>query len=1489
MRRLLLLAACIASCLVVAAAGSVSTYAVCNDATVPAPNACSPLASQPSSLFSSDTQPMTQLGYGLRVSAPVRLQRSIALPNNRLLLVLSHTTTLDIYSDQFPDVVVVTNPAPARSGLALVLVDLSATHASIVRVVSVRSMPSLAAPQSIACDHATVTSNNLVFLGFYLLPNTQLTTGAAATETRVVLTALFPTADVPLYAFYPMNPTTQVNGLVYVPFRVSDLEFNTALAPELPLAYELSAAYPRSDSDGDGLAFAPSGDNAFYLPCSADYHANATHFEAYVSCITDKVVPSLFTTLMRRALFADAFAPSAPGVSYNMFEPASYDASYFQLWHAAASFRVLNATSMERTHLVLGPEGRFLANPVVHRLRYGVSLHVSCRLPGANNPPTRLFQGPTICFLQTGRCTELRGLTVRTGADFYSNPTQAVASGTAALLAGEILVEQLILTLNTYNVETGTLLSSVPLPGMHPSLLGTQRPRLLRIDVENNAYHLVDLPAALSSSASFSLVDALAAPDAASIAFVSYASTSADAASVTLTTNAVRAGEVNEVVSPLNQTTALRLVQPAVDGRRSRAPSTVCLTLSGQSFVPEAALYAPLPAPRSPGLPMALSTSSDAALGLRMTWSGSSPVELAQSTPVVAHTRVWTTPGFGRLLNAANSLAMGTAESVQGLTVLRCCNAGQHVRWNADQSPLGPSPWIWREGTAAQATCPSSLGGARCEWPACATDGVNQCANGGVCQPDGTCLCQNGFVGAYCDQNACDQNPLLCQPGGQCVPSTIGPAYYQCTCTGEYSAAADGLSCLPPCSSTNPAAATYCTPFAPPATQYGTCVDPGSGACPAGSLTHCCQCNTGFEPSGSGSSATCVDTNECLMMNGGCDLLVSCTNTPGSRVCGACPAGYTDVGGGLQCVDINECAVNNGGCDANTRCTNLPGGYDCGAGRCPPGYSGDPNVPGGCTDIDECALAAPCDAPRACVNLPGSFECTACPAGYEDAPAPFGQTCFEPRNWTVSPLQVLGTFTLRKRQRASGSGAWHLFVEYSSGLTIANAEGATVASIDARAWTDRFGTVTCPSWAWIIFSADYGSLQSVTVVDSYTVDSFPAPPCFSYHDVVMIPTGGERAYLALETQAVRYSVGGNLQYNDVVASVRRVYPDYGFAAYVQPMVTTNTPGLNARQHVVLSFVPTYFTIVDALRVWISANWFAPSYVRVKLGAVRTFETGPACALVVATSAVEAQATVFSYALHDYSAFAPYTGGVLPIGGDGSVAVFRLATPGSYWSFAVPAPVPGAYFRAVAAEMATHDDVALLWTSPSAVATAAVGEEADPPLGWTAVWTAVVGRVRTLRIGGSVTVTAFRVHVAQAASVVGAGITFVEQRDEALDDSFLRVADGADTAVFGGSVTWSQQKIASVGALVLGANGVATLTQAMAEGYQRHMVLARAVAPAEDENGELVVGPPVTYASPSGAVITVVGSNWVKTISPTYGCGEGQVPAATSCMDVDQPL
>jgi hypothetical protein len=82
-----------------------------------------------------------------------------------------------------------------------------------------------------------------------------------------------------------------------------------------------------------------------------------------------------------------------------------------------------------------------------------------------------------------------------------------------------------------------------------------------------------------------------------------------------------------------------------------------------------------------------------------------------------------------------------------------------------------------------------------------------------------------------------------------------------------------------------------------------------------------------------------------------------------------CQWGYCDTRpmNGTDCIDVNECLVNNGGC--NQICSNSIGSYSC---NCQTGFQ--KSVDGkGCNDIDEC-LGSPCQA-GTCVNSYGGFYC----------------------------------------------------------------------------------------------------------------------------------------------------------------------------------------------------------------------------------------------------------------------------------------------------------------------------------------------------------------------------------------------------------------------------------------------------------------------------------------------------------------------------------
>ncbi|XP_031124154.1 wall-associated receptor kinase 2-like [Ipomoea triloba] len=83
-------------------------------------------------------------------------------------------------------------------------------------------------------------------------------------------------------------------------------------------------------------------------------------------------------------------------------------------------------------------------------------------------------------------------------------------------------------------------------------------------------------------------------------------------------------------------------------------------------------------------------------------------------------------------------------------------------------------------------------------------------------------------------------------------------------------------------------------------------------------------------------------------------------------------------------------------CGQNTHCENSTRGvgYLC---RCSPGYQGNPYLPHGCQDIDECETQKEnmCPNNADCVNIPGSYYCS-CRQGYRSdlsRSSPHGYTC----------------------------------------------------------------------------------------------------------------------------------------------------------------------------------------------------------------------------------------------------------------------------------------------------------------------------------------------------------------------------------------------------------------------------------------------------------------------------------------------------------------
>ncbi|KAL4271397.1 hypothetical protein GQ457_13G021870 [Hibiscus cannabinus] len=73
---------------------------------------------------------------------------------------------------------------------------------------------------------------------------------------------------------------------------------------------------------------------------------------------------------------------------------------------------------------------------------------------------------------------------------------------------------------------------------------------------------------------------------------------------------------------------------------------------------------------------------------------------------------------------------------------------------------------------------------------------------------------------------------------------------------------------------------------------------------------------------------------------------------------------------------------------------------------CPDGFNGNPYLPEGCSDIDECNIRNPCDENAICYNLPGSFDCH-CKGGYEGDGKSNGTGC-SPIDEQGFPFLIIG-------------------------------------------------------------------------------------------------------------------------------------------------------------------------------------------------------------------------------------------------------------------------------------------------------------------------------------------------------------------------------------------------------------------------------------------------------------------------------------------------
>lgn len=107
---------------------------------------------------------------------------------------------------------------------------------------------------------------------------------------------------------------------------------------------------------------------------------------------------------------------------------------------------------------------------------------------------------------------------------------------------------------------------------------------------------------------------------------------------------------------------------------------------------------------------------------------------------------------------------------------------------------------------------------------------------------------------------------------------------------------------------------------------------------------------------------TCLDVDECLENNGGCDQI--CLNDVGSHSCN-CHSGFRLLSDEMTCLDVDECSEIENIC-GHGDCVNFPGTYNC---ECHEGFTKEAGI---CTDINECdSKIQICGENGLCENLEG--------------------------------------------------------------------------------------------------------------------------------------------------------------------------------------------------------------------------------------------------------------------------------------------------------------------------------------------------------------------------------------------------------------------------------------------------------------------------------------------------------------------------------------
>jgi len=253
------------------------------------------------------------------------------------------------------------------------------------------------------------------------------------------------------------------------------------------------------------------------------------------------------------------------------------------------------------------------------------------------------------------------------------------------------------------------------------------------------------------------------------------------------------------------------------------------------------------------------------------------------------------------------------------------------------------------------------------------------------------CVCQEGYTGAFCEEDldACEENLQPCYPGVKCIdlPPPANESGYKCgscpngftgngaECTDLNECAVKNGDCMHTCVNTPGSFVCTCKHGYHLNTDKKSCDDVDECLPVSDCMHKCentiggynCKCNAHFEVDPK-DPKNCIPKQPCGE-NSDCEQICYVDDTKEAKC--ACRAGYELQEDKKTCKDIDECAIDRNRC--RHKCINTIGGYNC---SCVDGFTLD-NDGFTCDDIDECMAGTfNCsDEFQQCKNTYGSYKC----------------------------------------------------------------------------------------------------------------------------------------------------------------------------------------------------------------------------------------------------------------------------------------------------------------------------------------------------------------------------------------------------------------------------------------------------------------------------------------------------------------------------------